>query len=134
MEFDLDKKGKLKILFYKECKETAYENGEATPSCSGELTGLLDNNVVSVKHKSENTGRFIGEISRKFFNEAFPSIDFGQFTRTSYGGLRILVGHISQGNLYETDLRDTDDPLQRHLDCLARVVRGERKQKKGFSF
>lgn len=134
MEFDLGKKGTLKVLFYKECKETDFKGDRVQETSTGELRCELNGEVTSVTHKELVPGRFLGEITRKWFETAFPQQDFGQFNRTSSGQLRVLVGHITSGDLYETDVRDTDGDLKRHIDCLARVARGDKKLTKTLHF
>lgn len=134
MEFDLGKKGTLKVLFYKECRETDYRKNPPHDVCSGELICQYGDNIVAVKHREDIQGRFLKDITRKWFQTAFPDTDFGQFMTTSSGQLRILVGHVTSGSVYETELRDTDNNLKRHMDCLAKVMRGDKKLHKTLHF
>lgn len=134
MELDLGKKGTLKVLFYKECHETDYRHTPPNEICSGELTCQLGDNIISVKHREELQNRFVKDITRKWFEHAFPETNFGQFVTTSSGQLRVLIGHVTSGDVYETELRDTDNNLKRHLDCLAKVVRGDKKRHRTLSF
>ena len=129
MQFDLGNKGLLKIIFYEENHRHDFSSQQFT--LGGTLCGKIGDNLVSVRHEGSEPADFIPSISRKFFETAFPFHDFGVFHRASHGGLSVIVGGFG-GNVYETSLSDTVPPLQRHMDCLAKVVRGERRQGRKF--